>query len=206
MSDDSDDYTVAISRDENDDIKVRVLGTNMLGLMDDGQPVRLHSAGCTMRGDDDLRKLRDDIDRLLDEDTPSAAEDPDAGEIKRQVMAGAIGVVCNVDGAVHVHLTMDANDLERATAGVLIEVAQERIRQRVKWGNDHDHWRTEEQHDSAVRNDGSLSPDTWDGLHYHQWSQVSYAETLGVRRERLVEACAAYAAEIETIDRRDADA
>ena len=206
MSDDTDEFTVHVSRNENDGIKVAILGDDVFGLMYDGQGLPLHSAGCTMLGDDDLRRLRDDIDRLLGEDMPAAAENPDAGEIKRQVMSDAIGAVCNIDGAVHVHLPMNANDLERATAGVLIEVAQERIRRRVKFGNDHDDEHTKNQ---AVADEypafawhaaGRL---TWDSLHHQSMDQVFNAPNTGARREQLVKACVAYAAEIEAIDRRN---
>ena len=198
----SDEFTIDITRQEAGDIVVTILGADVVGLMDDGQRLPLHSARCTMLDDDELNRLRDGIDRLLS-DVPETADAPDAGEIMRQVMSGAIGAVCDIDGAVHVHLPMGANALERATSGVLIEVAQERTRQRVKLSNDRDDERTEHQAALTEESKHDVLSHTWDGLHYRCWGQVWGAPNMESRREQLVKACVVYAAEIEAIDRRN---
>lgn len=55
---------------------------------------------------------------------------PDHQDLLRRLMAGAVGVVCDIEGAVHVHLTSDHDPDAATTADVLLEVLAERERQR----------------------------------------------------------------------------
>ena len=80
----------------------------------------------------------------------------------------------------------DAN----ATQTVLADVAGERMRQRAKWGNDHD-----DRHDT---ND-------WNRIHYEQLVKAS--GELGQKRRRyLVHLAATLVAEVEAMDRAEARA
>lgn len=56
----------------------------------------------------------------------------------RRLMAGAVGVVCDIEGAVHVHLATDHDSDAANTADVLLEVLAERERQRDKCGSEPD--------------------------------------------------------------------
>ena len=67
----------------------------------------------------------------------------DTRDIKRRVLADAIGVVCDIDGAVHVHLTNDLDAEAAATSDVLLEVATERMRRREHKGTDEDDERSD---------------------------------------------------------------
>ena len=160
----SDEFTVDITRQEDGDIVVAILGADVVGLMDDGQRLPLHSARCTMLDDDELHRFRDGIDRLL---RGAPTEDDDQ------------------------------------TIRVLDEVAEERQRQREKWGNDHDDWHTAVQQSPTNYLDVDADMWTWDRLHKQRHVKVEMAPDSTARRGQLVKACAVYTAEIEAIDRRN---
>lgn len=137
------------------------------------------------------------IDRAKDADHERQHELPEPREIQRQVLANGIGRICDVEGAVHVHLTVNADSDREHTADVLLEVAAERERQRGTWGHEHDDslghraWMERHQERAEKANACLMSP-----------GRSSIRRALSDTRSRLVEAMALLGAHIEAIDRR----
>lgn len=115
----------------------------------------------------------------------STAESTD---IKRRVLAGAIGVICDIEGAVHVHLADDLDLGAAATADVLLEVAAARDRQRAESGG----------------SDEERSDADWRELHVDHLLRA-FPKRRGCNklasRDHLVQAMAALSAHLEAIDR-----
>lgn len=64
--------------------------------------------------------------------------DQDHRDLLRRLMAGGFGVVCDIEGAVHVHLTEDHDPDAARTADVLLDVMDVRTRQRDEMDDDID--------------------------------------------------------------------